>query len=126
MKNISFRKRNVQGGSVYHGNTLWLGARRLCKTFLVDQALRGKITFRHAGLSPVDEAGKKSYARTTQANEYESRNIFTDIISVSYKYKNLTANIFCQNLFKRNGKIEEVENHNHLAPKFPNGSLSSP
>ena len=60
MKNISFRKRNVQGGSVYQGNTLWLGARRLCKTFLVDQALRGKITFRHAGLSPVDEAGKKN------------------------------------------------------------------
>ena len=51
-------------------------------------------------------------------NEYESRNIFTDIISVSYKYKNLTANIFCQNLFKRNGKIEEVENHNHLAHKL--------
>ena len=51
-------------------------------------------------------------------NEYESRNIFTDIISVSYKYKNLTANIFCQNLFKRNGKIEEVENHNRLAHKL--------
>ena len=42
----------------------------------------------------------------------------TDIISVSYKYKNLTANIFCQNLFKRNGKIEEVENHNRLAHKL--------
>ena len=51
-------------------------------------------------------------------NEYESRNIFTAIISVSYKYKNLTANIFCQNLFKRNGKIEEVENHNRLAHKL--------
>ncbi|MCI7399934.1 MAG: hypothetical protein MSH57_05980 [Prevotella sp.] len=51
-------------------------------------------------------------------NEYESRNIFTNIISVSYKYKNLTANIFCQNLFKRNGKIEEVENHNRLAHKL--------
>ena len=51
-------------------------------------------------------------------NEYESRNIFSDYISISYKLKNLTASLFCQNLFKRNGKIEEVENHNHLAHKL--------
>lgn len=36
------------------------GRRRVGKTFLVDQALSGKITFRHAGLSPVDEDGKKN------------------------------------------------------------------
>ena len=36
------------------------GRRRVGKTFLVDQALNGKITFRHAGLSPVDEEGKKN------------------------------------------------------------------
>lgn len=34
------------------------GRRRVGKTFLVDEALKGKITFRHAGLSPVDENGK--------------------------------------------------------------------
>ena len=51
-------------------------------------------------------------------NEYESRNIFSDYISVSYKLKNLTASLFCQNLFKSNGKIEEVENHNRLAHKL--------
>ena len=51
-------------------------------------------------------------------NEYESRNIFSDYVSISYKLKNLTAGLFCQNLFKRNGKIEEVENHNHLAHKL--------
>lgn len=51
-------------------------------------------------------------------NEYESRNIFSDYISVSYRLKNLTASLFCQNLFKRNGKIEEVENHNRLAHKL--------
>ena len=51
-------------------------------------------------------------------NEYESRNIFSDYISISYKLKNLTASLFCQNLFKRNAKIEEVENHNHLAHKL--------
>ena len=51
-------------------------------------------------------------------NEYESRNIFSDYINVSYKMKNITASLFCQNLFKRNGKIEEVENHNRLAHKL--------
>ena len=51
-------------------------------------------------------------------NEYESRNIFSDFVSVSYKYKNITAGLFCQNMFKRNGKIEEVENHNRLAHKL--------
>ena len=51
-------------------------------------------------------------------NEYESRNIFSDYVSISYKLKNLTASLFCQNLFKRNAKIEEVENHNHLAHKL--------
>ena len=51
-------------------------------------------------------------------NEYESRNIFSDYVSVSYRLKNLTASLFCQNLFKSNGKIEEVENHNHLAHKL--------
>ena len=51
-------------------------------------------------------------------NEYESRNIFSDFVSVSYKYKNITAGLFCQNLFKRNAKIEEVENHNRLAHKL--------
>lgn len=30
------------------------GRRRIGKTYLVDEALKGRITFRHAGLSPVD------------------------------------------------------------------------
>lgn len=30
------------------------GRRRVGKTFLIDEALKGNITFRHAGLSPVD------------------------------------------------------------------------
>ena len=51
-------------------------------------------------------------------NEYESRNIFSDFVSVSYKYKNITAGLFCQDLFKRNAKIEDVENHNCLAHKL--------
>ena len=36
------------------------GRRRVGKTFLVDEALKGKITFRHAGLSPVDEQNHKN------------------------------------------------------------------
>lgn len=36
------------------------GHRRVGKTFLVDEALKGKITFRHAGLSPVDEQNRKN------------------------------------------------------------------
>ena len=51
-------------------------------------------------------------------NEYESRNIFSDFVSVSYKYKNITAGLFCQDIFKRNAKIEDVENHNCLAHKL--------
>ena len=36
------------------------GRRRVGKTFLVDEALKGKSTFRHTGLSPIDENGKKN------------------------------------------------------------------
>ena len=36
------------------------GRRRVGKTFLVDEALKGKITFRHAGLSPIDEQNRKN------------------------------------------------------------------
>ena len=34
------------------------GRRRVGKTYLVDEAFAGKITFRHAGLSPEDEEPK--------------------------------------------------------------------
>ena len=36
------------------------GRRRIGKTFLVDESLKGRITFRHAGLSPVEKNGKNS------------------------------------------------------------------
>ncbi len=35
------------------------GRRRIGKTFLVDESLKGKITFRHAGLSPIEKGSKK-------------------------------------------------------------------
>ena len=35
------------------------GRRRVGKTFLVDESLEGRITFRHAGLSPIETESKK-------------------------------------------------------------------
>lgn len=48
------------------------GRRRVGKTFLVDEALRGKITFRHAGLSPVDEIGKSNNLGQQLQHFYQS------------------------------------------------------
>ncbi|MGN0237756.1 MAG: ATP-binding protein [Lepagella sp.] len=48
------------------------GRRRIGKTFLVDQALAGKITFRHAGLSPVDKVGKKNLLSDQLKHFYHS------------------------------------------------------
>ena len=39
------------------------GRRRVGKTFLIDECLKGKITFRHAGLSPVDKENNKNNLR---------------------------------------------------------------
>lgn len=40
------------------------GRRRVGKTFLIDEALKGKITFRHAGLSPLERSeGQNSMQR---------------------------------------------------------------
>ena len=36
------------------------GRRRVGKTYLIDEALKDRITFRHSGLSPVDEQNRKN------------------------------------------------------------------
>ena len=36
------------------------GRRRVGKTFLIKQALKGRITFQHTGVSPVDQDSDKS------------------------------------------------------------------
>ena len=36
------------------------GRRRVGKTYLIDEALAGKFTFRHAGLSPAEYRGMES------------------------------------------------------------------
>lgn len=48
------------------------GRRRVGKTFLVDEALNGKITFRHAGLSPVDANGKANNLKKQLQHFYQS------------------------------------------------------
>jgi AAA+ ATPase superfamily predicted ATPase len=48
------------------------GRRRVGKTFLIDEALRGKITFRHAGLSPIDESGQSNNLKQQLLHFYQS------------------------------------------------------
>ena len=48
------------------------GRRRVGKTFLVDEALREEITFRHAGLSPIDENGKTNNTKAQLLHFYHS------------------------------------------------------
>jgi len=48
------------------------GRRRVGKTFLVDEALKGKITFRHAGLSPIDENNQKNNLKDQLKHFYYS------------------------------------------------------
>jgi len=40
------------------------GRRRIGKTFLVNQTLKGKITFKHTGISPIDSVENRSMLRT--------------------------------------------------------------
>ena len=51
------------------------GRRRVGKTFLVDEALKGKVTFRHAGLSPVDKDGKANNIKKQLQHFYQSLQI---------------------------------------------------
>lgn len=48
------------------------GRRRIGKTFLVDEALKGKITFRHAGLSPIEESSEKNSLKKQLKHFYNS------------------------------------------------------
>ena len=51
------------------------GRRRVGKTFLVDETLKGKITFRHAGLSPVEKESKKNSLKEQLKHFYYSPGI---------------------------------------------------
>ena len=60
-----YKSRTAQFIAVY-------GRRRVGKTFLVDEALKGNITFHHAGLSPVDVQQKKNLLREQLKSFYYS------------------------------------------------------
>ena len=48
------------------------GRRRVGKTFLIKQALKGRITFQHTGVSPVDQEGEKNRMKTQLDSFYYS------------------------------------------------------
>lgn len=48
------------------------GRRRVGKTYLVKQALKGRITFQHTGVSPVDQESDKGRLRTQLESFYYS------------------------------------------------------
>lgn len=57
------RKKEIEElNKIYHSGKAELvaiyGRRRIGKTYLVDETFKGRITFRHAGLSPVEENKK--------------------------------------------------------------------
>ncbi|MCM1048462.1 MAG: ATP-binding protein [Clostridiales bacterium] len=58
---VGRKKEQEELNNIYNSNNAQLvavyGRRRVGKTYLVDETFKGKITFRHAGLSPV-EIGK--------------------------------------------------------------------
>jgi AAA+ ATPase superfamily predicted ATPase len=78
MKNIIGRKQEIQElNDLYNSNKAQMvaiyGRRRVGKTFLVDEALKGRITFRHAGLSPNNEiSGKKNLLKDQLKHFYNS------------------------------------------------------
>ena len=61
---------------LYHSNKAEFvavyGRRRVGKTFLVDEVLKGKITFRHAGLSPIDEQNRRNNLKEQLAHFFFS------------------------------------------------------
>lgn len=50
-------------------------------------------------------------------NEYESKSVWSDFISVSYRHKNLNVLLFWQNVMQSRNKSMEVEYHNRYAHK---------
>ena len=59
---IGREKEQKELNNLYSSNKAELvaiyGRRRIGKTYLVDETFKGRITFRHAGLSPVDDNKK--------------------------------------------------------------------
>lgn len=77
MKNIIGREKEMRELNKLYSSSLpqfiaVYGRRRVGKTFLVDQTLKDRITFRHAGLSPVDYQQKKNIMKEQLKSFYYS------------------------------------------------------
>ncbi|MBQ7439786.1 MAG: AAA family ATPase [Paludibacteraceae bacterium] len=48
------------------------GRRRVGKTFLIKQTFKGRITFQHTGVSPVDQEDEKNRMKTQLESFYYS------------------------------------------------------
>ena len=71
---IGRKKEQNELEQVYNSNkaefVVVCGRRRVGKTFLIKQALKGRITFQHTGVSPVDQDGEKNLMRTQLESFY--------------------------------------------------------
>ena len=77
MSTIIGRKKEIEElEKLYHSDrpefVAIYGRRRVGKTFLVKQALKGRITFQHTGVSPVDQEKDKSRMKTQLESFYYS------------------------------------------------------
>lgn len=77
MTNIIGRKKEIETiKKLYHSKLPQFlavyGRRRVGKTFLIDEALKGNITFRHSGLSPIDTISHKNNLREQLKHFYLS------------------------------------------------------
>ena len=77
MKNIIGREKEIAELNRLYSSSIpqfvaVYGRRRVGKTFLVDQTLKDHITFRHAGLSPVDYQQKKNFMKEQLKSFYFS------------------------------------------------------
>ena len=77
MENIIGREKEIRELNRLYNSSIpqfvaVFGRRRVGKTFLVDQTLKDRITFRHAGLSPVDYRQKKNFMKEQLKSFYFS------------------------------------------------------
>ena len=69
MKIIGRKKEIREFNELYNSGKAELvavyGRRRVGKTFLIDESLAGKLTFRHTGLSPIESEQKRNRKQRT-------------------------------------------------------------
>lgn len=93
------------------------GRRRVGKTFFVDEALKGRITFRHAGLSPLDEGGKKNTLKDQLRHFYfslqmqgmkKSQNLLTEQLPKRSSVHHILITTFGVNYNEYSGIFQHV------------------